>query len=162
MPKRWRKITYKIIDSDNISTRPAATAVLATKQTEKMMNLRENDEKCFMSNNRKYICFWVRDNGKNRGKCVQKIWWESVSRNETKKLLANDITIHSFFYALCKGHLFCFICFIFSPLVCTFFSFLRFRLVIFFRFFYSSFGLFFSGTCSCLRRLCAFDFDCCW
>lgn len=64
-----------------------------------MMNLRENDEKCFMSNNRKYIslscCFFLQSETVEKTESVQKNIWESVSR---KKIISqrhnNTVFMH--------------------------------------------------------------------
>lgn len=86
MPKHWRKITYKIIDSDNKWTSSNSSSSSSSDiNNKKMMNLRENDEKCFMSNNRKY--FSTRDK-KERKECKK---YGRMCRE--KRILANDTTI---------------------------------------------------------------------
>lgn len=70
----------------------ATATVAAAPATTKVMNLRENDEKCFMSNNRKYISlFFFSQFRDEKMESVQKIYGRE--RVADKKLLANDITI---------------------------------------------------------------------
>lgn len=58
------------------------------------MNLRENDEKCFMSDNRKYISLFFLSQRRKNGKCAKNVW-ESVSR---KKIISqrhnNTVFMH--------------------------------------------------------------------
>lgn len=136
-------------ESNNRIRVPVIPAALVAVTAEKyMMNLRENNEKCFFfwSNNRKYF-----SNQKTQKKSGCKNMGVNVSRKE--KIISQRHN-NSVFYALCKGHLFSFICSFFYPLLdeYCFLFFVRFVSYLFLHFFL--WGIFF------LPFVCVFD--CCW